>query len=212
MASVAWLRCVRLLRLFGLIIVMSLSGVGAWAADPVEIQSISAERADDGLFISSSLRFELSAAVEEALLKGIPITFVAEAQVYRDRWYWYDKKIAQTTRAARLAYQPLTRRWRVNILTNGAASGSGLSGSLSQNFDSLAEALGPIRRIARWKIAEAADIDADARYNVEFSFRLDTTQLPRPIQFGIATNPDWSLAITRNLRPETARSNAADKP
>ena len=41
-----------------------------------------------------------------------------------------------------------------------------------------------VQRISHWKIAEAGDVDPDARYNVDFRFRLDVSQLPRPFQIG----------------------------
>ena len=75
------------------------------------------ERADNALWLSTQLEFELSQAVIDALHKGIPMFFVAEADVLRERWYWTDKKVATARRHLRLAYQPLTRRWRLNIIS-----------------------------------------------------------------------------------------------
>jgi hypothetical protein len=182
--------------------------LGLWlsSAHPVraqssaEIASLRVEQAADGLYLSAAMRFELTAAVEEALLKGIPMTFVAEAQVLRDRWYWYDKPVAMATRNLRLTYQPLTRRWRLNVGFGAGDMSTGVN--LSQNFDQLSDAMAAVRRISRWKIAEASEIDADARHNIEFRFRLDNSQLPRPMQIGISGNADWALAVQRTVRPE----------
>ena len=41
-----------------------------------------------------------------------------------------------------------------------------------------------------------------SRYYVEFSFKLDTSQLPRPMQFGIGGQADWTLGVERTLRVE----------
>jgi Domain of unknown function (DUF4390) len=172
----------------------------AWAQNATDVTSLRVEQAADGLYISATMRFELSAAVEEALLKGIPISFVAEAQVNRDRWYWYDKGITYATRSVRLAYQPLTRRWRINVSTGSAELSGGAS--LSQSFDQLQEALAAVRRIPRWKIAEGGEIEADSRHNIDFRFRLDTSALPRPMQIGISGNSDWNISVQRNVRPE----------
>ncbi len=172
----------------------------AQAQSAVDVANLKVDQAFDGLYLSATLRFELSAAVEEALLKGVPISFVAEAQVLRDRWYWYDKNVAIATRSVRLAYQPLTRRWRINV-SAGTLEASG-GASLSQSFDQLQDALAAVRRIARWKIAESSEIDADSRHNIDFRFRLDITALPRPMQIGITGNGDWSINVQRNVRPE----------
>lgn len=177
-----------------------LSMPAAWSQNAVELPNLRVEQNADGLYLSASLNFELTAAVEAALLKGIPMNFVAEAQVFRDRWYWYDKNVSVATRTVRLAYQPLTRRWRVNV-SSVAAEEVGAA-SLSQNFEQLQDAMGVVRRIARWKIADGNEVDVDSRHNVEFRFRLDTTALPRPMQIGITGNSEWNLSVQRRVRPE----------
>lgn len=167
-----------------------------------EITNVQVERSDDGaLYLSASLRFNLPGAVEDALLKGIPMFFVSEADVLRDRWYWYDKRVATTTRNVRLAYVPLTRRWRISISSGPTGHSSG-GVSLNQNFDTLAEALGSVQRVARWKIAEAGDFEPDARHNIDFRFRLDLSQLPRPFQIGAVGNNEWNISAQRNVRPQ----------
>ena len=42
------------------------------------------------------------------------------------------------------------------------------------------------------------------RYTVDFDFRLDTTQLPRPLQMGVAGRADWSLSAERTLPVDPA--------
>lgn len=152
------------------------------------------------MILSATLRFELPPAIEDALLKGIPMTFLTEAQVFRDRWYWYDKSVASASRSVRLAYQPLTRRWRLSANQGAADAAGGVN--LSQNFDQLSDALAVVRRISRWKIADIGELDLDSRHSVEFRFRLDTTQLPRPLQIGITGNADWNISAQRSVRPE----------
>jgi hypothetical protein len=171
------------------------------AQSSAELRSLRVEQAVDGMYVGANIRIELAATVEEALIKGIALTFVAEAQVRRDRWYWYDKNIAQAVRSMRLSYQPLTRRWRLSLSEGSGDFSSGAS--LSQSFDQLSEALSAVGRISRWKIADGSEIESDSRHNVDFRFRLDTSQLPRPMQIGITGNADWSIGIQRNLRPET---------
>ena len=164
------------------------------------------ERSEEGVYLSASVQFDLPVVVEDAMLKGIPMFFVAEADIYRDRWYWYDKRITTATRTMRLAYQPLTRRWRLNVLP-GAISVTGLRASFSQNYDSMADAISSIQRLARWRIADAAEVEVNARHKVEFRFRLDLSQLPRPFQIGVAGQKDWAIAAetSRELIVETIR-------
>ena len=166
-------------------------------ADSADITQLHIERAEEGLLLSANVSFDLAPAVEDALVKGIPMYFVAEAVLLRDRWYWTDKNISTATRHMRLSFQPLTRRWR--LTTSGSPIGaSGLT--LGQSFESREEALAAIQRISHWKIADASDIDPESRYNVDFRFRLDVSQLPRPFQIGAVGHSDWSISATRNLR------------
>ncbi len=186
--------------------VCALMACAGQVALAVEVAQLKMERSDESVYLSAAVRFDLPTVVEDALLKGIPMFFVAEADIYRDRWYWYDKRVTTATRTMRLAFQPLTRRWRLNILP-GAISVTGLRASLSQNYDSLSEAMAAIQRISRWRIADAAEIEAASRHNVEFRFRLDLSQLPRPFQIGVAGQRDWAIAVeeSRQLIAEPVR-------
>jgi hypothetical protein len=71
---------------------------------------------------------------------------------------------------------------------------------LSQNFESLPDALASVQRLSRWRIADAADIEFDGKTHLEFSFQLDVSQLPRPLQIGALGQTDWNLSGSRNLR------------
>ena len=171
-----------------------------WAqTSAAELTEFKVERQDGNLLLQVQLRLELGPAVEDALIKGLAVHFVAEAEVMRDRWYWYDRKIGLVTRYYRLAYQPLTRRWRLNV-ANEPISHAGVSSSLSQNFESLQEALSVIRRQTSWKIADMTDIDPEARQYVTYRFKLDVSQLPRPFQIAAGNQVDWRLDIVRSLR------------
>ena len=183
----------RLLALF----LGSLIALGSQSAGATEVTQLKMERSEEGVYLSAGVRFDLPPVVEDALLKGIPMFFVAEADIYRDRWYWYDKRVTTATRTMRLAYQPLTRRWRLNVVP-GAISVTGLRASFSQNYDTLADAISSIQRLSRWRIAEASEIELDVRHNVEFRFRLDLSQLPRPFQIGVAGQKDWAITVETN--------------
>ena len=175
-------------------------------ASSVELTEMRTERSDGALVLHTTLKLELGPAVEEALDKGVPVYFVAEAEVLRDRWYWYDRKVASVTRYYRLVYQPLTRRWRLNV-SGEPLSATGLGGSIAQSFDNLPEALSMIRRQSGWKLAELSELEPDTRHNLNYRFRLDVSQLPRPFQIAAGSQTDWSLSLSRNLRinPEPGR-------
>lgn len=180
-------------------------GASAQDADPnrSQVTQLRLERSADGIVLYSNVRLELSPAVEDALAKGIPMVFLAEADIVRQRWYWTDKKVARAQRHMRLAFQPLTRRWRLHV-ASGPVSNNSLGLALNLNFDSLQEAMTTLQRISGWKIADAGVIDDDATLKVEFRFSLDMAQLPRPFQIGAFGQSDWNISVTasQHIGPE----------
>jgi hypothetical protein len=166
---------------------------------PAEITQLRVERTEEGVYLNAAVKFDLSATVEDALLKGIPMYFVAEVELFRDRWYWYDRKVSGVSRHMRLAFQPLTRRWRLNV-SPAPITNAGLGVTLNQSYDELSDAMAAIQRISHWKIADAADMDPDARHNIDFRFRLDISQLPRPFQIGVVGQSEWNISVSKNQR------------
>ena len=171
-----------------------------------EVTQLRLERSAEGILLYANLKIELPTAVEDALQKGIPMFFVAEAEVVRHRWYWTDKKVSSAQRHMRLAYQPLTRRWRLNV-ASGVITANSLGVALNLGFDSLEDAMGTLQRLSGWKIADAAQIEPDVTHKVEFRFSLDLTQLPRPFQIGAFGQSDWDISATANqqIGPESAK-------
>ena len=161
---------------------------GVARAQGVELATLSTSRDEGALTLEFVARVSLPRAVEDALQRGVPIYFVAEAQLKRSRWYWRDERVARVSRSWRLAFQPLTSAWRVSL------------GGLNQSYPSLAEALSIVSRSANWKLADVAQLDGDRGHYIEFSYRLDTTQLPGPMQFGLGGQGDWAVGVSRTLR------------
>ena len=190
-ATSAWRALARLL--FGLCLCLALVPAPALAVN-TEITQLHVERGEEGIFLSALVRFELPSVVEDALTKGVPLFFVVETDIYRDRWYWTDQPVASAARTLRLAFQPLTRKWRVNIAPGLITSSSGLRATLNQNYETLEEALSAIQRVARWNVADTSDFHADAEYRIALSFKLDLSQLPRPFQIGVAGQREWTIS------------------
>jgi hypothetical protein len=159
-------------------------------AQPVDLALLQVQRQDNELTLDFDARLTLPHAVEDAMQRGVPVYFVAEAALYRNRWYWRDERVARVQRSWRVAYQPLTSTWRVGF------------GGFIQSFPTLSEALSAVSRSTRWKLAELTQLEPDSRYYVEFSYRLDTTQLPSPMQIGLGGQADWVLGVERILRVE----------
>lgn len=168
-----------------------------------DISSMQLERGEDGVFLSANLQFDLPLQVDDALRQGIPMYFVAEAQVQRERWYWSDQQLATAMRYYRLSHQPLTRRWRLHI-SNTSFSSAGQGLALGQTYDSLDDALAAIQRISRWKIMDASQLSSTSGVSVQLRFRMDLSQLPRPLQIGALGRSGWNLQLSRTQLLESA--------
>ena len=164
----------------------------AFSQSVAEINQLRAERSANEVFVAAKVAFDLPSAVEDALLKGIPMFFVAEADLLQERWYWYDRKISSVQRQFRLAYQPLTRRWSTK-LSSGAASDSSQGLALSQSYETLAQALASVKQLSQWKVGDITEADPSVKYKVEFRFRLDLSQLPRPFLIGAIGQSEWNV-------------------
>ena len=166
----------------------------AWVpaqAQGVEVLELKAARDEAAISIDYQLRVSLPPAVEAAVLRGVPVYFTAQATLWRPRWYWRDERVARASREWRLSFQPLTSSWRIS------------QGGLGQSFQSLPEALSAMARGTGWRIADSRELELDSRPYVEFSWRLDTAQLPRPMQIGlggIGGTSEWSLGVERSVK------------
>ena len=161
-----------------------------------EIQNFKAVRAGQDLLVSADIKFELPSSIEEAMYKGVSLTFVSELEVTRERWYWLDKTVVNVNRQTRVSYQALTRRWRVLPWTEtGAATGL----QLPQTFETLPEALAIAQRIYNWRVAPNSEL-GEGTYAMTLRYRLDISQLPKPLQIGLLGQADWSINASNRQR------------
>ncbi len=195
MVSVFWRLAARLV-----LWVCLLMGGGMAAAEnaTADAPRLEVERAIDGLYLSARLPFSLPEGMDDALHKGVPLHFVWQAEVLRPRWYWADQKIANLSRVIRLAYQPLTRRWRLSV-SSGLPGDAGVVNALHQNVDTLQEALAIVTRVSGWKVADGSVLAPDTAYRVQLRFRLDAGLLPRTFQIGVPGRDDWRLDFLQVL-------------
>jgi hypothetical protein len=82
----------------------------------------------------------------------------------------------------RLAYLPLTQQYRLS------------AGTHAENFSTLAESLRALGRVRGWPVFERRRVDNGERYTGAVRMRLDTAQLPKPVQVSAVTNREWTLA------------------
>lgn len=170
------------------------------AAAPAHAGSIEPVRAalnagEDGYTLSAEFTVDLGPRLEEAVARGVPLFFNFEFTLERNRWYWLNEHVATVTINYRLAYNALTRQYRLSV------------GGLHQSFATLAEALRVISRVAALPVVDKGVLKAGDTYAAALRLSLDRNQLPKPFQIDAIANRDWQVD-TRTHRWQFVHSDA----
>ncbi|TAG06312.1 MAG: DUF4390 domain-containing protein [Betaproteobacteria bacterium] len=158
--------------------------IASVAAETIAVRSALVRPTEDALVIDAEFDITLTAPLEAALLRGTPLYFALDTEITRRRAYWFDDSLPSAQSVRRLTYSPLTSSYRVD-------TGRTLSGSA--NYPTLEEALRQIRLIRGRSLIDKKELRNGAIYEVSIRLRLDTTQLPKPLQVNTLVSREWSL-------------------
>lgn len=173
-------------------LLLSLAIVPGPVQAQARLENLALTSAEQSTVLSAQLGFELPPPVDDALHRGVPLFFSADARVYQERWYWADKLVSHGQRHWRLSYHPLTRRYRLQSSPQPIEN-SGLGVGLAQTYDALTEAMSALQRISAWSLPTVS-IDDIARHRIEFRFRLEPNVLLRPWLVGTSEG-EWGLSV-----------------
>ena len=179
-------------RLACTVLVMVLACASPARADEIDIVDVRLASTEEGLILSADFAFEFSPPLQEAVANGVPLHFLVEFELTRPRWYWFDEVTALRRTQWRLSYHALSRQYRLS------------TGALHQNFAHLEDALDVMRRLRNWQVLERSVRLTGSSYDAAVRMRLDTAQLPRPLQVSALTN--------RELRLESAWKTVIFQP
>lgn len=169
----AWLLLLPLLLLF------TASGALAGSIEP---RRAALTPGDEHYALAAEFAITLGNRLEEAVTRGVPLYFNLEFTLDRPRKYWTDEHITTRSLTYRLSFHSLTRQYRLS-------TGS----SLYQNFDTLAEALRIMSRVAALPVVEKVAIKPGETYTAAVRLTLDRGQLPKPFQIDAFTDRDWQV-------------------
>jgi uncharacterized protein DUF4390 len=154
-------------------------------AEGIHIKAAELVAASGGYRLEASYEINLSATQEDALVRGLALIFVTEFELVHQRWWTlnlWNKTLAEFTTRHRLSYNALTRQYRLSF------------GSLHQNFDSVSQALAVLGRIRYSNAVHEGDVEPGQVYLAALRMRLDTSQLPKPLQIDALGSRDWNLS------------------
>jgi len=150
-------------------------------AEGIEVRNAALVAGEEGYFLEADFEIALNPTLEDALNKGVPLYFLLEFEVIRPRWYWLNEKVLNNQQQYRLAYNALTRQYRLGL------------GSLFQNFASLSETLDFLSRVRRRQVLEPGTLTKGTTYMAGVRMRLDVSQLPKPFQLNALASRDWNF-------------------
>ncbi|WMW80685.1 DUF4390 domain-containing protein [Undibacterium cyanobacteriorum] len=162
---------------------LSFSCVDSVRAEGIEVTTAKLEASDDGYRVLVGFAFELGSDVRAAINEGIPVSFIAEVEINRPRWYWFDEKTIRSTQTIKIQYDLWRRQYTAAV-----------NGGLKQNFTTLDEVINLVKQPRRWLVAEKNGLSAGANYNVAVRLKLDSSQLSKPMLFTSLSNSGWRLS------------------
>jgi hypothetical protein len=150
-------------------------------ADTIALRAAELQAGEDGYVLNAEFDVTINPTLEEALQKGLPLYFVLEFELLRSRWYWLDEKVVVNSTVYRVAWDALTRNYRVS------------SGLLRLNFNTIDEVQRFLSRVTGRQVARRDQLAPGARYEAAVRLMLDVNQLPKPFQVNALTSREWTL-------------------
>lgn len=150
-------------------------------ANEIEPQDARLTLEEEDVVLYAEFTINLGSRLEDALQRGIPLSFKLECVIERPREYWVSEHIASYAQNYRLSYSGLTRQYRLAI------------GSLHQSFSSLNDALRVLGRANAITVAERTQLRPATRFDAAVRLSLDASQLPKPFQLDALTSNAWKV-------------------
>lgn len=164
------------LWLFGLLALTSLA-----AGNHAHIKNAELSLRDDVWSLDADIDLQFGRPLEEALNKGITLTFLVEFQIIKPQKYWFDDEVVTERRAITLNYHALTRQYLLNYPHQ------------QKVFDSLADARRELGSIHDWRLAPHGLLEKNQAYQAALKMHLDTSKLPKALQLDALGESDWEL-------------------
>lgn len=176
--------CTNLRRIAVLALIVAWASVFSPLARAEGITLSQLDIVQKGELFQLSGRFDvsLSATMENALRRGVQLSFVQAVEGERERTFWLAEGLTDQERTIRLSYNALLRQYLVTL--------AGVTSSHVRLEDAL-RAVGDLRD---WAILNAKQMKKKSQYIVYLRMYLDISQLPKPLQVNaLASSSRWQL-------------------
>lgn len=155
------------------------------ASSAIHIKSAELLGIEESYALTVDFDVSFSPVIEDALNKGVPLTFLVEFQLSTPRRYWFDDEIVTQTQFVTLSYHALSRQYLVN------------RNNRQQSFVNLQQAKEEISNVKSWPVVDKKLLKKGEAYYAAIKVRLDQTKLPKPLQVEAVGSDDWNIASER---------------
>lgn len=136
--------------------------------------------------LNADFEINFSKEVEEALNKGVQLSFLIEFQIVTPSSWWFDDEVKSESMNVTLGYHALSRQYLINRDNHQYA------------FATLSEAKEELSHIRNWQVVKKSLLSKDEKYQAALRIRLDQSKLPKPLQVDALGSEDWEMVSERH--------------
>lgn len=151
------------------------------ATNGIVVKSADLKPSGDVYKLNIYSEISLDSKIEEAINKGVPLTFIYEFQLVHPRKYWLDEVVASTSTHVTLSYHALSRQYLVS------------QDGHQTSYEILSEALIDLIQFEDWKVLDRSKIEKGLEYKAAVLVRLDKSKLPKALQVDAIGAKEWDL-------------------
>ena len=151
-----------------------------------KVSEMSPRIVDQFLSLSGKLDLGLTAKVQEALSKGIPIEVIIHIDLFRRRFLLWDPRLHGWVLRRRISYHALSRQYLV--------SGHRRDPDAIESFTSLEAALASMGFLDDLKFHLDREVQDQGQYYLRVRATLDVDSLPAPLRPVAYTSLSWRLS------------------
>ncbi len=140
---------------------------------------------DERYILNSDFDLTLNNVLEDALTKGVPLTFLVEFQITTPRTYWFDDEIITQSYRVSLSYHALSRQFLIN------------RNKTQFSYTNLQQAKEALTKIKDWTVVDKSLLKKGELYQAALRVRLDQSKLPKPLQVEASGSENWTLVSER---------------
>lgn len=152
------------------------------ANNSIQVRNAELTAVEDAILLNADFDISFAPSIEEAINRGVSLTFLVEFQIVEPRQYWFDDEIVTVSKPIQLSYHALTRQYLVTYDVH------------QKSFESLHEARQQLTTVRDWRVAMKSQLEKSEPYRAALLMRLDKGKLPKAIQVDAISSESWNLA------------------